>query len=71
MENQGGIGPFIVLGIGMETITPREINYIMDQGKTGQGRKCAETLEIKELPKEDIGVEKYRKSENKIMPGWA
>jgi len=37
---------------------------------TEQGRKYAEMLEIKELAKEDMGVEKYRKSENKRMPGW-
>tara|TARA_R100001132_G_C3248010_1_gene76242 strand:+ start:711 stop:959 length:249 start_codon:yes stop_codon:yes gene_type:complete len=31
---------------------------------TDKGRKYAEMLEIKELAKEDMGVEKYRKSEN-------
>ena len=47
----------------------------MDDGEIGlrltdQGRKYAEYLEIKELAKEDMGVEKYRKSENKRKPGW-
>ena len=49
--------------------------YIMDDGEIGlrltdQGRKYAEYLEIKELAKEDMGVEKYRKSENRRKPGW-
>ena len=37
---------------------------------TDSGRRCAEMIEIKELAKEDMGVEKYRKSENKRKPGW-
>ena len=37
---------------------------------TEQGKKYAEMLEIKELAKEDMGVEKYRKSENRRKKGW-
>ena len=37
---------------------------------TDQGRKYAEYLEIKELAKEDMGVEKYRKSENRRNQSW-
>ena len=49
--------------------------YVMDDGEIGlrltdEGRKYAEMLEIKELAKEDMGVEKYRKSENNRKPGW-
>ena len=32
--------------------------------------KYAEYLEIKELAKEDMGIEKYRKSENRRQQGW-
>ena len=49
--------------------------YIMDDGEIGlmltdQGRKYAEYLEIKELAKEDMGIEKYRKSENRRNQSW-
>ncbi len=49
--------------------------YIMDDGEIGlrltdQGRKYAEYLEIKELAKEDMGIEKYRKSENRRSQSW-
>ena len=37
---------------------------------TEQGKKYAEMLEIKELAKEDMGVEKYRKSENRRKQSW-
>ena len=49
--------------------------YTMDDGEIGlrltdQGRKYAEYLEIKELAKEDMGIEKYRKSENRRSQNW-
>jgi hypothetical protein len=34
------------------------------------GREMAEMLKIKELAKEEMGVEKYRKSENNRKPSW-
>ena len=37
---------------------------------TELGREMAEMLKIKELAKEDMGVEKYRKSENNRKPSW-
>ena len=49
--------------------------YIMDDGEIGlrltdQGRKYAEYLEIKELSKENMGIEKHRKSENRRSQNW-
>jgi len=48
--------------------------YINEDGDvslklTDLGRDMAEMIKIKELAKEDIGVEKYRKSENRRKPG--
>jgi predicted transcriptional regulator with HTH domain len=37
---------------------------------TELGREMAEMLKIKELAKETMGVEKYRKSENNRKPSW-
>ena len=37
---------------------------------TDLGREMADMLKIKELAKEDMGVEKYRKSENNRKPSW-
>ena len=37
---------------------------------TELGREMAEMMKIKELAKEDMGVEKYRKSENNRKPSW-
>ena len=37
---------------------------------TDLGRTMSEMIKIKELAKEDMGVEKYRKSENRRQPGW-
>ncbi len=37
---------------------------------TKSGRRMAEMIEIKELAKEDMGVEKYRKSENRRKQSW-
>lgn len=37
---------------------------------TDKGREYAEMMEIKELAKEDMGVEKYRKSENRRKQSW-
>ena len=37
---------------------------------TESGREMAEMIKIKELAKEDMGVEKYRKSENNRRPSW-
>ena len=37
---------------------------------TDLGREMAEMLKIKELAKENMGVEKYRKSENNRKPSW-
>ena len=37
---------------------------------TDLGREMAEMLKIKELAKEDMGIEKYRKSENNRKPSW-
>jgi len=37
---------------------------------TESGREMAEMLKIKELAKEEMGVEKYRKSENNRKPSW-
>ena len=37
---------------------------------TDKGREYAEMMEIKELAKEDMGVEKYRKSENRRNQSW-
>ena len=36
---------------------------------TKSGKDMAEMIKIKELAKEDMGVEKFRKSENKRQPG--
>ena len=36
---------------------------------TGLGREMADMIKIKELAKENMGVEKFRKSENKRKPG--
>ena len=36
---------------------------------TKSGKRMAEMIEIKELAKEDMGVEKFRKSENRRKPG--
>jgi len=36
---------------------------------TESGKDMAEMIKIKELAKEDMGVEKFRKSENKRQPG--
>ena len=33
------------------------------------GQEAAEMIKIKELAKEDMGVEKFRKSENRRKPG--
>ena len=49
--------------------------YVMGDGEIGlrltdKGRKYAEYLEIKELAKEDMGIEKYRKSENRRSQNW-
>ena len=62
-----GFGPYIS--------TAEYTRYIMGDGEIGlrltdKGREYAEMLEIKELAKEDMGVEKYRKSENRRQPGW-
>ena len=37
---------------------------------TESGHEMAEMLKIKELAKEDMGIEKYRKSENNRKPSW-
>ena len=37
---------------------------------TELGREMAEMLKIKELAKENMGVEKYRKSENRRKQSW-
>ena len=37
---------------------------------TDLGREMAEMIKIKELAKENMGVEKYRKSENNRKPSW-
>jgi hypothetical protein len=37
---------------------------------TGLGREMAEMLKIKELAKENMGIEKHRKSENRRQPRW-
>ena len=36
---------------------------------TESGQEMAEMIKIKELAKENMGVEKFRKSENKRQPG--
>ena len=36
---------------------------------TESGKQMAEMIEIKELAKEDMGVEKFYKSENRRKPG--
>ena len=37
---------------------------------TESGRRMAEMIKIKDLAKEDMGVEKFRKSENRRRHGW-
>lgn len=37
---------------------------------TEKGRRMGEMIEIKDLAKEDMGVEKYRKSENNRKQTW-
>tara|TARA_R110000824_G_C15182232_1_gene673892 strand:+ start:542 stop:775 length:234 start_codon:yes stop_codon:yes gene_type:complete len=37
---------------------------------TESGKQMAEMIKIKELAKEDMGVEKYRKSDNNRKPSW-
>ena len=37
---------------------------------TEKGTKYAEMMKIKELAKEDMGVEKYRKSDNRRKQSW-
>jgi DNA-binding MarR family transcriptional regulator len=37
---------------------------------TESGKQMAEMLDIKELAKEDMGVEKYRKFDNNRKPSW-
>ena len=61
----------------VDSLVEKEIveRYIMDDGEIGlrltdKGRKYAEYLEIKELAKENMGVEKYRKSENRRNQSW-
>jgi DNA-binding MarR family transcriptional regulator len=49
--------------------------YINEDGDvslklTSLGGEMAEMLKIKELAKEDMGVEKYRKSENNRKQTW-
>ena len=37
---------------------------------TGLGQEAAEMIKIKELAKEDMGVEKFRRPENNRKPSW-
>ena len=49
--------------------------YVNEDGEVGLrltelGREAAEMIKIKELAKEDMGVEKFRKSENRRKQSW-